>query len=438
MSGPQRLAAIAVGALVIVAVAILALGAAGAPIGHGPEASANASFAAPSSASAAASASPLPSTAPTSPEDADVLAALAEIEEQVIAVRGLPAADIGSPELITRQQLGAELRALFAEEYPPEEREEANRALRALGLLAPDEDFIDLQLGLLGDQVLGFYDSDENRMVVVTDVGLDVEAKVTYAHEYAHALQDAAFDPAHFEPDAELEDDRFLALTSLTEGDATVTMLAWGIANLSQEELIEFGAGAQLPDTTGIPSWMVNQLQFPYTAGLTWATALVVDPLRPDFTAIDAAYADPPDSTEQILHLEAWEAREAPVEVEVPDLVQLLGDGWEEVDDTPIGEAGIGIMLEHFGIERVAATAAADGWGGDRVRIAVEGEDRFAVAWRLVWDSGDDAAEFSAAYEAVVPELPFPAIVSRLSSDTVLVVHASDEELLRQVAGAAG
>ena len=53
--------------------------------------------------------SPATSEAPTdepSPADEDeALAVLSEIEEQVIAIRGLPAADIGAPELLTRDEL---------------------------------------------------------------------------------------------------------------------------------------------------------------------------------------------------------------------------------------------------------------------------------------------------------------------------------------------
>ena len=440
MSAPQRVIAALVLLIVVLAVAVLALGAAGVPIGLGPDASADASTDAAPSADASAqpsSASPEPSAEATAADDAEVLAELAEIEEQVIAVRGLAAADIGPADIITRAELGAELQALFDEQYPPDERERDNVALRALGLLTADEDVAELQLQLLGDQVLGFYDPIDGRMVVVTDAGLDAAAKLTYAHEYTHALQDAAFDPPHFDPDADLEDDEALALTSLTEGDATVTMFAWAFEHLSQEELIEIGASQELPDTTGIPSWMVNQLLFPYTTGQVWASSLIgANPLTPDFDEIDAAYADPPDSTEQIIHLDAWEPREEPEAVEVADLVALLGDGWEEVDDTPIGEASIGFVLEHFGIDRSAATDAADGWGGDRVRIATGPDGAFAVAWRLAWDTPEDAAAFLASYESVIEELPFPALVSAVGADEVLVVHASDELILRQVAGA--
>jgi hypothetical protein len=441
MSALQRLAAAIVLILAVLVIAVVALNAAGVPIGLGPGAGADES--APPSTSApsqGASEPPSPSASaePTSPEEGEILAELAEIEEQVIAIRGLEAADIGPAEIITRSELGPELRAIFDERYPPEKRERANNALRALGLLAPDEDVADLQLQLLGDQVLGFYDPMDKRMVVVSDTGLDAAAKLTYAHEYTHALQDAAFDPAHFDPAADLEDDRKLALTALTEGDATVAMFAWAFAHLSQEELIEVGGSQELPDTTGIPSWMVSQLFFPYTTGQLWASSLVGgNPIAPDFEAIDAAYADPPDSTEQIIDLEKWQAREEPVPVEVADLVQVLGDGWEEVDETPIGQASIGFMLEHFGLPKDAADGAADGWGGDRVRIATGPNGAFAVAWRLAWDTPEDAVEFLTAYESVIGELPFPALVSSVGAGEILVVHASDDVILREVAGAA-
>jgi len=439
MSAPQRIVAAIVLILVVLAVGFVALNAAGIPIGLGPDGTDDPSVA--PSASATPPATSEPSAEPSEsagPDDAELLAQLAEIEAEVIAIRGLDAADIGPPDIITRAELGDELQALLDEQYPAEERDRDNRALRALGLITGDEDVAELQLQLLGDQVLGFYDPIEQRMVVVTDAGLDAAAKLTYAHEYTHALQDAAFDPANFDPDTDLEDDQALALTALTEGDATTAMFAWAFANLSQEELLEVGAGQELPDTTGIPSWMVNQLFFPYTTGQVWASSLAGEnPIAPDFDVIDAAYADPPDSTEQIIDLAKWEARERPVTVEVPDLTAVLGSGWEEDEDTSMGQATIGFILEHFGANRDAATAAAGGWGGDRVRIATGPNDGFAVAWRSAWDSPEDATEFASAYEAVIAQLPFPAVGVALSADEVLIVHASDDAILRQVIDAA-
>jgi hypothetical protein len=371
------------------------------------------------------------------PDEDDLIAILREIEDQVVAIRGLERAEIGPPDIITRAELADELRRLFDAEYPPEDRERDNRVLRALGLLEPGQDVAELQLQLLGDSVLGFYDDVAERMVVVSDVGLDAEAKLTYAHEYAHALQDAAFDLDALGTDEDGEDDRALARTALIEGDATVVMLAWAFAHLTPEELMELGTGAQLPDTTGIPSWMVGQLEFPYTAGQLWVASLAGDPIEPDFAAVDAAWADPPDTTEQIVEPGAWRPREAAVAVELPDLAAALGDGWEELDETPIGQATIGIILEYHGVAPAEAARAASGWGGDRVVVATGPDDAFAVAWRLAWDDAIDGDEFAAAYESILDELPFAASVTELPGGEVLVAHASSDDLLARTVDAA-
>jgi hypothetical protein len=432
MSGRLRLVAIGVALLAVVGVAVVAVSLAGPPDAL-PSASASSSAAASATASATASAS-----IPASPlGEEETMAALREIEAQVIAIRGLPAAEIGPADLISREQLADELARIFEVEYPPEDQARDNAALQALGLLDEGQDVAELQLRLLGDQVLGFYDDVDKRMVVVTDVGLDAEAKLTYAHEYTHALQDAAFGLDSLQTDAVGEDDRGLARTALIEGDATVSMLAWAFENLTPQELAQVATGTPLPDTTGIPSWMVEQLQFPYTDGLTWASTIAGDPLQPDFTALDAAFGDPPDSTEQILDLGKWEPREVPTPVEGVDLATALGDGWNEVDATPIGEEGIRTMLAFHGVDRDLANGAGAGWGGDRAVIAAGPNDAFAVAWRLAWDTAADGQEFADAYRGILGALPFAATVSQLSGGDVLVVHASSDDLLRRTLDAA-
>ena len=433
MSAPQRIVAVIVALLVLIAVIVVGLNVAGGD--NDVAASQSASPAPSASASAEDSAVPSPS-ANASPDEEETLAVLREIEEQVIDIRGLPAADIGPPEIITRDELADELEQLFEEEYPPEDQERDNIALRALGLLEPGQDVAELQLQLLGDQVLGFYDDVDKRMVVVSDAGLDAEAKLTYAHEYTHALQDAAFGLDSLQTDEVGEDDRALARTAMIEGDAVVAMLAWAFAYLTPEELMELSRAAA-PDTSGIPSWMVEQLQFPYNEGALWAGALTVNPTQPDFDALDAAYDDPPDSTEQIIDVAAWPNGDEPVSVESADLATALGDDWTEVDSTPIGQATIEIMLAYLGVERAVATEAADGWGGDTAVIASGPEDAFAVAWRLAWDEASDADEFVDAYETAIGALDFPARVELLPDGEVLVVHASSEELLGQVLAAA-
>jgi len=431
MSARRRLVIIGVAVLSVIAAAVVALTLAdGDTVGQDSPSPSPSASVAPSNAAATS-----PSVAPTAADEEETLAILREIEDQVVAIRGLPAAEIGPPELITRAELGDELERILEEEYPPEEQERDNVSLRALGLLEEDQDVADLQLQLLGDQVLGFYDDTMQRMVVVTDAGLDANARLTYAHEYTHALQDAAFDLDTLQTDTPGEDDRGLARTALIEGDAVVSMLAWAFANLSPEELIDIGA-TPVPSTEGIPSWMVDQLQFPYTDGFNWASVLAGNPTDPDFDQLDAAFDAPPDSTEQIIHIGKWDPRETPESIDELDLAAGMGDGWEEIDATPIGEETIRVMLTFHGLARTVANEAGAGWGGDRAVIATGPNDTFAVSWRTVWDTPADAREFADAYRAIVGSLPFPAEVVEEADGSVLVVHASRVDLLRRAMGA--
>jgi hypothetical protein len=433
VSGLQRIAVILVAVIAILGLAVVAL----ALVDGAPTAGPGSSATALPSGQTSPSAEPAPRETDI-PDDEEILAVLREIEEQVIAIRGLPAADIGDPDLLGREEARVELRRLFDENYSAEDRERDNIALRALGLIEPDQDVAELQLELIGDSVLGFYDDDAKRMVVVSDAGLDAQAKMTYAHEYAHALQDAAYGLDSLETDAEGQDDRALARTAFIEGDASLVMLSWAFAHLTPEELSEI-ATAPLPDTSGIPSWMVEQLVvFPYNEGLVWASAVAGgNPIAPDFTDIDAAFEAPPDSSEQIVHVEKWEAREAPIVVEVPDLAGALGDGWTEIDETPIGEASLRMMLEYHGVPRDEALAATEGWGGDRAVIVSGADEGFAVAWRLAWDTPADAQEFLSAYRSIVNGFGFPASVIEVSGGEILVAHASTADLLRLTVDAA-
>lgn len=118
--------------------------------------------------------------------------------------------------------------------------------------------------------------------------------------------------------------------------------------------------------------------------------------------AVDAAYADPPVSTEQILHPEKYfGARDDPTPVALPDPAAALGDGWTLVHENALGELQTAVLLANqeasgFGPLPEAAAAAAAGWDGDRYALWTDGQAEVLV-WRSVWDGDAEAAEFVAA-----------------------------------------
>jgi hypothetical protein len=371
-----------------------------------------------------------PGSAAVSPSQSlDPEAVFSRIEAQVCDLRGLPAPDIGPAELIGRAQLEEELKASFEEDYPESQQRADNITLHALGLLTGDQDVAALQLELLSGQVIGFYDDKKRRMVVVSDAGVDAQAEVTYAHEYTHALQDGSFGLDSLQLDAVGEDDRSLARLALVEGDATAVMLQWMIGNLTPAE-IQGITQTPIPDTSDVPDWMLAQLLFPYDAGFQFVTQLGGG-LGGDYTRVNDAFrSNPPATTEQVMHFDKYTAGEGPMPVTAPDPAAALGSGWTQVSSTTMGEAMVGITLDGLGAS--GSTAAAAGWGGDRLVAASGPNDAVALAWRLKWDTATDADEFAAAYASV--SLSMPHRLVRVAPDEVLVLQAASQDALDAMA----
>ena len=336
--------------------------------------------------------------------------------------------------MITRDELAEELQAIFDEEWTEEQLADDNLTLRAMGLLTEEQDIRELSEFLYAGQVLGFYDFEEQRMVVVSDAGLTPEAQITYAHEFTHAMQDAAFDTGTEREGQAEDDDAALARLALEEGDATVAMFQWAFGNLEADELAGLGA-TPLPDTTGVPEWMVRQLEFPYLAGATLVSELWASG---GWDAVDAAYDDPPASTEQVLHPDKYLDGEPPVEVADPELAGLMGAGWRDVESSTVGEAMLGIWLEEMGVEADDASVAAAGWGGDRLSVAAGRTASGRWRWRIAFDAPGQAAEFDDAYAAITAELPFATAVRETGAAERLVLHAPSQSVLDRMEAALG
>ncbi|MEO8639357.1 MAG: hypothetical protein ABI458_05530 [Chloroflexota bacterium] len=368
----------------------------------------------------AATATPRPSEPAASQ---DLLTVFAQIEDQVQELRGLPAAEIGPPQIMTRAELAQVLPGLLEPALD-------NASLRALGLLDANQDIVALTEQLYVDQVAGYYDFDTKRMVVVTDEGLTPAARITYAHEYTHALQDAAFDSSAAQEAVAGQRDRELSLLALEEGDATTSMVLWAIGHLSAGELAGV-AQTPVPDMSGIPPWMVRLLEFPYLSGAVFVGQLYASG---GWDAVNAAYGKLPASTEQVLHLAAYANDEAPIEVDPLDLWSAVGADWVQASDTTLGEAWIAIWLEGIGVTRTASDGAAEGWGGDRLTVATNADGSWALGWRIAWDAVSDATEFETAYGGVQSGLPFATRLVHVSDLETIVLQASSADLLETIA----
>jgi hypothetical protein len=265
---------------------------------------------------------------------------------------------------------------------------------------------------------------------------------VTFSHEFTHALQDQNFNLGNLRLDEVGQGDRSFARLSLVEGDATLTMSQWEIQHLSQAELGEIlsaaGSDESLKILLAMPPILRESLLFPYTLGLGFVQGMQADG---GWAAVNAAFAQPPDSTEQIIHPDKYVAHEKPIAVELPKtLASGLGTGWKVSLEDSFGEFQMQVWLkQNTTVPAATAIDAAAGWGGDRIAVLNGPNDAWAVVFRTAWDSDADAAAFESVATPIVEKLADPAGLMPASGGRERwILVASDQDVLRTLAATLG
>jgi hypothetical protein len=308
--------------------------------------------------------------------------------------------------VLSREEIRKKLEERLAKEFPKAEIATEGMVLKRLGLIPPEADYLKLVLDLLTDQVVGFYDPFKRQLYIADWMPLDMQ-RPALAHEITHGLQDQHFDLRRFTTGLKGNADRQLARAALVEGDGTGVMLEFALGvdlgSLPPGVMAMLKPMLQLfssPTFQRTPRFLREVLVFPYTAGLDLIAKLR---RRRPWSKINAFYLHPPESTEQVLHLDKLLANERPVLITPRALAALKGS--REVWQDTLGEAQIRLYLEHHVAKDRAETAAA-GWGGDRA-VAYQGPGRtgVAVVHYSVWDGEQDAIEFEEAQWAALAKL---------------------------------
>ena len=340
----------------------------------------------------------------------DLVAAIDNLAKEVAKLRGLRLRRPVRKEVLTSAVLDTRLATLASEPNTARITAAEDFAYSRWGLIAPDTDYAQLLLELRRDQVLGFYDPDTKRLALVKRSILDrTAAELVLAHEVQHALQDQNFNLAKLDALPDTEGDARRARRALVEGDALATMVElmlhrrgsiapWSDPDMTtalEKSMSLPGRGDRL-DTA--PLAVREAMMFPYQAGLAFVAALR---RRQPWSAVDAAFARPPRSTEQVLHPERYLANELPVPIEI-NLPSSLAP-WQLGQSTVWGELGFTLFLRTHGVDSAQAAIAGEGWGGDRVVSLLRPNDprpeRGLGIARFEWDSEPDAIEAAEAVE---------------------------------------
>lgn len=124
--------------------------------------------------------------------------------------------------------------------------------------------------------------------------------------------------------------------------------------------------------------------------------------------AVDERLRNPPDTTEQLLHIDKYEADEQPLDMSPLQPVidaALPREQWAPLRDRALGEEGyrdtqgempLRTLISASTGRPVEAAAAASGWGGDRLHLFRRvggGEGDIVALWAIAFDDAAEHAE---------------------------------------------
>lgn len=310
-------------------------------------------------------------------------------------VRGLRFLQAPNVVVVDKAELAERVQGLIDEDAADAEIDGLIYGL--LGLIGKDVDFVGLLGDLYGEQVAGYYNGEAGELVFSkkTEELSPLEASVL-VHELTHELTDQHF--KFFDQfNALIDADRFdeaSAWQALIEGDAVFAEVLH-LQTLSRREqlaLFEESEAISTDVRDNSPDFLLDQFVYPYESGARMVAGLYQQ--GGGYDAVNAAYASPPQSTEQVLHSNT----DPPVLVDVPE-VQLAG--YDLVRTSAWGELTFQAVLD----QEIGQSAreAIVGWGGDGYRVYRQGDD---AVFFLIYqgDSTDDAREMATALRQIAAD----------------------------------
>ena len=249
---------------------------------------------------------------------------------------------------------------------------------------------------------------DASAVTLVVNPSIDPDAPSVLSHELIHHLQHQIIDTADL-AQSYADTDRRSVLHWLLEADATRSALDSTNSdhNRAVELLREQGGGAYQPAVAPLydrlPAELSDRFYGPYRRAGEF-----IELLRQDGgeSVADDLLRNLPDSTEQLLHHDKYDADEQPLDMsELAPLVDALppGDEWQRLgapllvdgrDQDTLGELYLRLLISASTGRDIEAAAAAAGWGGDRLHVfQEEGGPSTLALWALAFDDADEHAE---------------------------------------------
>lgn len=218
------------------------------------------------------------------------------------------------------------------------------------------------------------------------DVTNEFKATSTFVHELTHIFQE------EYSFQSRTKFDNSKALSSLKEGDAAL-----------MEDTFENGGNvpepAAIPKSTSssIPETIEKLNRFVYRYGLEFVKQLY-NYDENSWRAVNQAYNNPPNTTEQIIHVEKYLIQENALQIQPTS----VSESWNLTLTESFGEYFILVMLDKW-LPIENAELGAEGWGGDLFNY-YENDNDFLFTWDILWDTPEDANEFYNTFKEMMNE----------------------------------
>ena len=346
---------------------------------------------------------------------------------------GLPIEHKVKRKLITRDQVNKYLREKFDEDEGAKRLERSEIVLKKFGLLDQDFHLRPFMISLLTEQVAGYYDNKTKTVNLLDWIEPD-EQKPVLAHELTHALQDQKVDLTKWssvgsddiaknaEQDNEhiQTDEADSARDAVAEGQAMVVYLDYSMRDtghtLADSPAILDKLKDMVSDTSGspilarAPLLLQDSLLFPYAEGLTFEDAILLKQGKDG--AFANVLANPPSSTFEIMHPNAYMAHVPVPVLRIPDIHPLIDAEYSPYDVGVMGEFDVRILTELFGGPQIA-DALTPMWNGGiyyaaQKRSAVTDAEKQSTAsigllYYSKWRDEDSARSFLRVYADELP-----------------------------------
>jgi hypothetical protein len=306
-------------------------------------------------------------------------------------------------------------------------------------------------------QAAAYYDTESKRFSIVQLPEPGMNRDVLLSHELTHGLQDQHFDLTKFIEDDTLDSDALIARRFVVEGDAMWTSIVFSVFAVTREyELTGDQLRAMRPQlqklATSDMSAMIAALQQQMAATGTTdplikssidamgsLPPIVLVPLLASYMhgamfilevydkggwpAVNRLFADPPRSTEQVLHFDRWVAGQQPVHVDLP----TFEEGELVISDV-IGELQWSVYFSLW--PHTGEPNPEHDWGGDRFAVWRDSDGALTLLLATTWDAPSAAKRFYDAYVSTLDtrfkdgERP----LVRLRNNDVFIIDGGDDE----------